>query len=85
MADIQRRLEVDVNYASQYRRRLIAAELIEATGHGDVDSAIPYLREHLREHARLGHLTTPPPMLVGTAAPTPLGPHPQLLSQCLRR
>ncbi len=28
MADIQRRLRVDVNYASQYRLRLIAAELV---------------------------------------------------------
>lgn len=51
MADIQRRLAVDVNYASQYRLRLIAAELIEATGHGYVDFALPYLREYLREHA----------------------------------
>jgi len=51
MADIQRRLDVDVNYASQYRLRLIAAELIEPTGHGYVDFALPYLREYLREHA----------------------------------
>lgn len=51
MADIQHRLDVDVNYASQYRLRLIAAELIEATGHGYVDFALPYLREYLREHA----------------------------------
>jgi hypothetical protein len=51
MADIQRRLEVDVNYASQYRLRLIAAELIEPAGRGYVDFALPYLREHLREHA----------------------------------
>lgn len=51
MADIQHRLGVDVNYASQYRLRLIAAELIEATSHGYVDFALPYLREYLREHA----------------------------------
>lgn len=51
MADIQHRLDVDVNYASQYRLRLIAAELIEPTGHGYVDFALPYLREYLREHA----------------------------------
>ena len=31
MADIQQRLNVDVNYASQYRLRLIAAELIPST------------------------------------------------------
>jgi AAA ATPase domain len=51
MADIQRRLHVDVNYASQYRLRLLAAELIESAGHGYVDFALPYLREYLREHA----------------------------------
>ncbi|MGD0084447.1 MAG: ATP-binding protein [Acidimicrobiales bacterium] len=51
MADIQQRLGVDVNYVSQYRLRLIAAELIESTSRGHVDFAIPYLREYLREHA----------------------------------
>lgn len=51
MADIQARLDVDVNYASQYRLRLIAAELIHATRRGYVDFALPYLREYLREHA----------------------------------
>ena len=50
MADIQDRLGVDVNYASQYRLRLIAAELIEATRRGYVDFALPYLRAYLREH-----------------------------------
>lgn len=51
MADIQRRLGVDVNSASQYRLRLIAAELIHATRRGYVDFALPYLREYLREHS----------------------------------
>jgi hypothetical protein len=51
MADIQQRLNVDVNYASQYRLRLIAAELIYPTRRGYVDFAVPYLREYLREHA----------------------------------
>ena len=51
MADIQRRLDVDVNYASQYRLRLIAAELIESVRRGYVDFALPYLREYLRSHA----------------------------------
>jgi hypothetical protein len=51
MADIQERLRVDVNYASQYRLRLIAAELIEASSHGYVDFALPYLREYLRNEA----------------------------------
>lgn len=51
MADIQHRLGVDVNYVSQYRLRLKAAELIHSTGHGFVDYTLPYLREYLREHA----------------------------------
>lgn len=51
MADIQERLGVDVNYASQYRLRLIAAELIETTSRGYVDFALPYLREYLRDEA----------------------------------
>jgi predicted MarR family transcription regulator len=46
MKDIQQRLGIDANFASQYRLRLIASELIEATGHGYVDFALPYLREH---------------------------------------
>jgi len=50
MADLQDRLGVDVNYASQYRLRLIAAELIESVGHGYVDFGLPYLREYLRDH-----------------------------------
>ncbi len=51
MADVQRRLGVDISYASQYRLRLLAAELIEPVRHGYVDFALPYLREYLREHA----------------------------------
>lgn len=51
MADIAERMEVDANYVSQYRRRLIAADLIYRTGHGRVDYTLPHLREYLREHA----------------------------------
>ncbi len=54
MSDIQSRLGVDANYASQYRLRLIAAELIHATQRGYVDFSLPYLREYLREHAAAG-------------------------------
>lgn len=53
MADIQQRLNVDVNYASQYRLRLIAAELIYPTRRGYVDFALPYLREYLRQHSAI--------------------------------
>lgn len=51
MKDIQERLGVDDNYASQYRLRLIAAELIDSVQRGYVDFSLPYLREYLREHA----------------------------------
>ncbi len=54
MSDIQRRLNVDVNYVSQYRLRMIAAELIYSTRRGYVDFALPYLREYLRDHAGPG-------------------------------
>ncbi len=51
MADIRDRLGVDDNYASQYRLRLIAAELIAPVRRGYVDFTLPYLREYLREHS----------------------------------
>jgi AAA ATPase domain len=51
MKDIQQRLAIGANFASQYRLRLIASELIESTSHGYVDFALPYLRDYLREHA----------------------------------
>ena len=51
MADIQQRLGVSESYASQYRLRLIAAELIESKKRGFVDFALPYLREYLRDEA----------------------------------
>ena len=53
MADIQRRLGVDKAYASQYRLRLIGAQVIEPAGRGYVDFALPYLRDYLRERAHL--------------------------------
>lgn len=55
MADIQSRLGVDVNYASQYRLRFIAAELIYAAGRGYVDFALSYLREDLRGTQSVRH------------------------------
>ncbi len=61
MSDIAARLRVDANYASQYRLRLIAAELIEPAGHGRVDFTMPYLREYLREHAALDAQRELPP------------------------
>ncbi len=51
LGDIANRLKVNSNYASQYRLRLIALELIAPAGYGRVQFALPYLREYLREHA----------------------------------
>jgi Mn-dependent DtxR family transcriptional regulator len=51
MSEIQQRLDVDESYISQYRLRLIAAELIEAKKRGYVDFALPYMREYLRDEA----------------------------------
>jgi hypothetical protein len=74
MGDVQRRLRVDTNYASQYRLRLIAAELIEPVARGYVDFSLPYLREFLREEAAsmgLGHgsLDVPPARPLPTPEP----------------
>jgi hypothetical protein len=51
LSEIAKRLDVDTNYAGQYRLRLIALELIEPAGHGLLRFAVPYLRDYLREHA----------------------------------
>ncbi|TWC03512.1 ATP-binding protein [Brevibacterium jeotgali] len=47
-ADIGRRLGDARNTIGNYRARLIDAGLIESTGHGLIDFAIPGLRDHLR-------------------------------------
>jgi hypothetical protein len=51
MADITERLGVTNNYASQYRLRLLASELVTAPTRGYVDFALPYMREYLRDLA----------------------------------
>ncbi|MGH9092017.1 MAG: ATP-binding protein [Acidimicrobiales bacterium] len=50
-SDIANRLDADLNYTSQYRLRLIRAQVIREAGYGLVDFTVPYLREYLREHA----------------------------------
>jgi hypothetical protein len=49
LADVASRLGVTTGHASQYRARLIAAEVIEPHQHGWVRFAVPFLREHLRQ------------------------------------
>ncbi len=53
MGEIAKRLGVSANYASQYRLRLIEADVVEAVGHGRVDFVTPHLRDYLREHDEL--------------------------------
>ncbi|WP_262106410.1 ATP-binding protein [Arthrobacter sp. Marseille-P9274] len=48
MGDIARRLDAKPPLASNYRTRLVAAGLIEPSGYGRVDFAIPGLRKYLR-------------------------------------
>lgn len=51
IADIKARFNKTDSYVGNYRRRLLDAEMITDTGHGEVDFALPYLRDYLREHA----------------------------------
>ena len=46
--EIATRLGITMQHQNVYRTRLIERELIAAAGHGRVDFALPYLREHLR-------------------------------------
>lgn len=57
MGDVAGRMNVDGNYASQYRLRLLEAEMIHTSARGHVDFSLPYLRDHLREHASHDVLT----------------------------
>ncbi|MBK4162251.1 AAA family ATPase [Corynebacterium macginleyi] len=51
MSDITVRLGKSPQYASNYRRRLLDSGLIDIPASGQVDFALPYLRDYLREHA----------------------------------
>ncbi len=58
ISDVAQRLGVSSQYASNYRRRLLDAEMIKSVGYGTVDFELPYLREYLRSHTvtdALGH------------------------------
>lgn len=52
--DIAQRLGVSAQYAGNYRRRLVDAEMIEVTKTAYVDFALPHLRAYLRDHAVAG-------------------------------
>lgn len=51
-SEVARRMGVSMSEQNVYRARLIDRELITPAGHGFVDFALPYLREHLRGQAR---------------------------------
>ena len=38
-----------MDYANNYRSRLIEEHIIKAVGRGKVDFAVPFLREYLRQ------------------------------------
>lgn len=47
MSDIAQRLNVDAQYAGNYRRRLLNAEIISSPRYGYVSFALPYMRQYL--------------------------------------
>ncbi|WP_417233736.1 AAA family ATPase [Arthrobacter sp.] len=48
---IAERMGEGIKYAGVYRRRLIDAGIIRAAGRGKIEFTLPYLAEHLRNHA----------------------------------
>jgi Mn-dependent DtxR family transcriptional regulator len=56
ISDIAKRLAVKPDYANAYRVRLIESQLIESVGRGQLNFALPGLREYLREHAAIDHI-----------------------------
>jgi hypothetical protein len=56
ISDIAKRMTVKPDYANAYRVRLIENQLIESVGRGQLNFALPGLREYLREHAAIDHI-----------------------------
>ena len=52
LPDIARRMDKKSNYASQYKRRLLAQGIIEDRGHGMVSIEVPQFKEYLRKRCR---------------------------------
>lgn len=50
VADLRHALGVSKQHLNAYRQRLIDAGLIQSTARGELDFAVPYLRDYLREH-----------------------------------
>lgn len=49
-AEVAQRMEQEESYAAVYRKRLLDAYIIRQTKRGEVDFAVPFLREYLRSH-----------------------------------
>ncbi len=49
ISEVAERMSVSVDYAQKYRRRLIDAGVIRASGRGRVSFAVPYLADYLRK------------------------------------
>lgn len=58
IADIAERMDVDLNYANQYRRRLLDAEMVVSVGRGLLGFELPYLRDYLIDHSVTQALST---------------------------
>ncbi|MDO4290221.1 MAG: ATP-binding protein [Eggerthellaceae bacterium] len=52
LADIARRMGKKSNYASQYKRRLVAQGIVEDRGHGVLAIEVPLFKEYLRKRMR---------------------------------
>jgi hypothetical protein len=50
VSKIAEKMQVSGSYVSQYRKRLIEAGIIVPIAHGEIDFAIPYIKDYLREH-----------------------------------
>ncbi len=51
MSDIAERMGESIKYVGVYRRRLLDTGIIKTAGRGKVEFTLPYLAEHLRNHA----------------------------------
>lgn len=53
-SEVAKRMGRSAKYAATYRKRLLDAYVIRQTDRGEVDFAVPFLREYLRGHMRKG-------------------------------
>ena len=56
ISQIAERMGENLKAAGVYRRRLLDAGIIRSAGYGKIEFALPYLAEHLRNHAAALHV-----------------------------